>query len=43
MEVVAVEDAYSRYQAEQKRELADLYIADYRDLLPLFPMTPPGE
>ncbi len=34
MEVVAVEDAYSRYQAEQKRELADLYIADYRDLLP---------
>lgn len=33
MEVVAVEDAYSRYQEEQKRRLADLYITDYRELL----------
>lgn len=30
MQVVAVEDAYSRYQEKEKRELADLYITDYR-------------
>lgn len=33
MEVVAVEDAYSLYQMEQKKELADMYIADYTVLL----------
>lgn len=34
MEVAAVEDAYSLYQERQKKELADLYIADYQELLP---------
>ena len=33
MEVAAVEDAYSLYQIEQKKELADMYIADYTVLL----------
>lgn len=33
MEVAAVEDAYSLYQMEQKKELADIYIADYTGLL----------
>ena len=31
MTVVAVEDAYSLYQERQKRELADIYIADYTE------------
>ncbi len=35
MEVAAVEDAYSLYQERQKKELADLYIADYHELLPV--------
>lgn len=30
MQVVAVEDDYSRYQEKEKRDLADLYITDYR-------------
>ena len=34
MEVAAVADAYSLYQERQKKELADLYIADYQELLP---------
>lgn len=34
MEVAAVEDAYSLYQERQKKELADLYITDYQELLP---------
>lgn len=34
MTVAAVEDDYSLHQERQKRELADLYIADYRLLLP---------
>lgn len=33
MKVAAVEDAYSLYQSEQKRELADYYVADYNLLL----------
>lgn len=33
MEVAAVEDAYSLYQERQKKELADLYIVDYQELL----------
>lgn len=33
MTVVAVEDAYSLYQERQKRELADIYIADYTEFL----------
>lgn len=35
MRVCAVEDAYSVPQREKKRELADYYIADYRELLDL--------
>lgn len=34
MTVAAVEDEYSRHLEKQKRELADLYITDYRTLLP---------
>lgn len=34
MTVAAVEDEYSKHLEEQKRELADLYITDYRTLLP---------
>ena len=35
MQVCAVEDAYSIPQRETKRELADYYIVDYRELLNL--------
>lgn len=34
MTVAAVEDIYSMPQEQQKRELADVYIVDYRKLLP---------
>lgn len=33
MRVCAVEDAYSAYQTKEKRELADFYIENYRDLM----------
>ena len=33
MEVCAVEDAYSLYQTEEKKALADYYIKDYREIL----------
>ena len=33
MKVCAVEDAFSRKQEKKKRELADWYIRDYRELL----------
>ena len=33
MEVCAVEDPYSLYQTKWKRELADYYIRDYREIL----------
>lgn len=33
MKVCAVEDAYSLFQTEEKKRLADYYIRDYRDLL----------
>lgn len=33
MEVCAVEDAYSSYQAKEKKALADYYIKDYREIL----------
>lgn len=33
MEVCAVEDAYSLYQTEEKKTLADYYIKDYREIL----------
>lgn len=32
MEVCAVEDAYSAYQREEKRKLADYYIQDFREI-----------
>ena len=33
MKVCAVEDDFSRPQEEKKRELADYYIRDYRDII----------
>lgn len=33
MRVCAVEDAYSAYQMEEKQELADYYIENYRDIV----------
>ena len=33
MRVVAVEDTYSSYAEEKKREMADYYIVDFRELL----------
>lgn len=35
MKTCAVRDGYSAYQDKEKRELADYYIEDYRQLLPL--------
>ena len=32
MEVCAVEDAYSAYQREEKKKLADYYIQDFREI-----------
>ena len=33
MKVCAIEDAFSKKQEAQKRELADWYIEDYREIL----------